>query len=223
MANYCFSELVITGATASVQKLIEQVGKPYTHKGEDGDACCHEGVFLLWNIVSPTDLEEYEKDAVEPDYVPEEVGEKFLERVKNSNTWYFWNYRNWGTKWEVAHSDARVVNSGHIVYRMATAWSPAEHAIDALSKQYPDLIFTLRSTDEVENFACEIHWVNGKRVFDGDIKVTHSLWMELVDGCPHCTENAEVRSQYGCDIEERVAKFAKQLNDGLSNGSSDKE
>jgi hypothetical protein len=75
-------------------------------------------------------------------------------------SWYSWNNREWGTKWDVAVSDedkypetyveGPVVNGENkvVYYNFNTAWSPPVPAIEKLSAQYPTLLFTLSYKEE---------------------------------------------------------------------------
>lgn len=71
MPNWVMNKLVITGDEEQLNKLRSQVSQPYTthHWDWQTDTITHgtsEGVFQLWNIVRPTNLEayyEYDKNA----------------------------------------------------------------------------------------------------------------------------------------------------------------
>lgn len=64
MPNWVENRLVITGNQDSLDRLKELVGKSYTTYSQDWNTNEvsqgeHNGVFQLWNIVSPTDLASY--------------------------------------------------------------------------------------------------------------------------------------------------------------------
>lgn len=68
---------------------------------------------------------------------------KFNKDNHGATSWYDWAIQNWGTKWGICHPEL-VIRPRSLLYTFDSAWSPAEPIIDAMSKQFPDLIFTLR-------------------------------------------------------------------------------
>ena len=82
--------------------------------------------------------------------------EEIEELGRTDNSWYNWNVRNWGTKWDVAVHDEEKYPETELVeedetslaYRFNTAWSPPVQAIIKLSAQYPDLDFELSYEEE---------------------------------------------------------------------------
>jgi hypothetical protein len=163
MPNWVNNDLTVQGNDVKVQALIEQVRQPYeTHhpssvysvgggKWEEVAATqTRKCEFSLWNIVSPEDLQAYynEKDTPIPDgATPQQVADAITHNFANGNGWYSWNVRNWGTKWDVA--DTKVdISEGQVTYNFDTAWSPPVEAIVTLSKQHPDLHFSLAYEEE---------------------------------------------------------------------------
>ena len=98
-----------------------------------------------------------------------------LEIAKTDNSWYNWNVRNWGTKWDVAVSsdneypdtymEGPVTNGENSVvfYNFQTAWSPPFPAMEKLSKQYPSLLLTL-SYEEETGWGGEAEFLRGENI-----------------------------------------------------------
>jgi hypothetical protein len=90
---------------------------------------------------------------------------------------------------------------------MTSAWSPPDNAIDSLAKQYPNLVFTLKSIDEGYCFAVEIGWADGERAYEMDLPITHEIKVELEGYCHLCDPDEgylgdpdydEYRAELGC-------------------------
>lgn len=127
-----------------------------------------------------------------------DVADEFYKNMSVENDWYFWNLRNWGTKWEI--TDARVEREPNkLTYRFATAWSPPAEALTRLAEQYPEVIITLKCHDEGDMFAAELHWSDGEMSFESDLAITHGLLEELYGYCHGCDGDDEVQAHYGCD------------------------
>jgi hypothetical protein len=119
MPNWASSIVTITGEQDIVTEVKNRLAKPYANPHHPEETI--EGVFLLWNIVKPTNLSAYlgeEQEAfaeiinadpeltelnkpVEPEM--SSIMEKVLHQLATSDEWYEWNCRNWGTKWEISH------------------------------------------------------------------------------------------------------------------------
>jgi hypothetical protein len=77
-----------------------------------------------------------------------------------TNDWYNFNVREWGTKWDVAvaeddkypdtYIEGPVANGENkaVYYNFNTAWSRPMGALEKLSTQYPNLLFTLVYEEE---------------------------------------------------------------------------
>jgi Ferredoxin-like domain in Api92-like protein len=169
MPNWVYNGLTAQGPKESVQKMKEQLNTPFVDYIEaTGDLAFgikqrkySNPVFSFRNIIAPTDLEAYkaqpvrsDKDISDPDWWSD-----LQEKSKTDNSWYNWNIRNWGTKWDVAVSNDDEGSNTYmeeyqdewtasVYYNFDTAWSIPEQALITLSSQYPDLLFTLSYQEE---------------------------------------------------------------------------
>ena len=179
MPNWSSNRVTITGPEVDIAALVEQLSRPYTRPHEEwldraGDGTyvrreapritthTYEGAFLLWNIIAPdpSTMDQYIQQprrrptgavvenadgTISVQLDPENFAVSWFE----SNSWYDWNIRVWGTKWEV--SDARIDkrSNGEVVYSFDTAWSVPWGALEVLSEQYPFLTFHVIADNEV--------------------------------------------------------------------------
>ena len=172
MPNWCYNSLTIEGSAEDISAIKTQLNQPFqrqhdqwnpeTRQMELQDVLYPNPVFAFWNIIKPTDLETYnlQKDPKHNDSIIDFKGDN----------WYDWNVRNWGSKWDVAVShneeypETELVEewSDRLIYRFNTAWSPPLPAIETLSTQYPNCLFTL-SYEEETGWGGEINFKNGEQ------------------------------------------------------------
>lgn len=160
MPNWVYNTLEIEAIEADpeqINKLVSQLNQPFsvnhdqwnieTGQMEKKPTEYSKPIIGFWNIVKPTDLETY--------FGPQPEVDLNKPITFDSDHWYDWNVRNWGTKWDVAVRDndeypdtTMEQGEGVVVYNFNTAWSPPVPAILALSEQYPELVFTLTYQEE---------------------------------------------------------------------------
>ena len=218
MPNWVYNGLTIEGNPEYVTKLVEQMNTPFVDYIEsNGDLAFgvkeikySNPIFSFRNIIAPTDLEAYKKQPARADVSVNDPDwwAKTKEVSAVDNSWYNWNIRNWGTKWDVAvsndneHPDTYMEgptpNGDNLVvyYNFNTAWGIAEPALVELSSQYPYLLFTL-SYEEETGWGGEAEFLRGTMISDSqygwqcrecDHKEEESPWCEECeyDMCPSC-------------------------------------
>lgn len=177
MPNWCYNGLTIEGNPDLVKNLVEQMNKPYkqvhdswnmeTKQMEKKLVTYPNPVFAFHNIYSYIDDNVSEEvyhsqpPSTKASLDDMEAWHKEIEETaKVDNTWYNWNVRNWGTKWDVAVSadekypetymEGPTENGENLVvyYNFNTAWSPPVPALQKLSAQYPSLLLTLSYEEE---------------------------------------------------------------------------
>jgi hypothetical protein len=182
MPNWVFNGLTIEGNPESVTKLVNQMNKPFQqiHDSWNMETGQHEKkvtlypnpIFAFHNIYSYIDhnvtSEEYLSQP------PRNDGKDFSDWMKfETNDWYNFNNREWGTKWDVGVSsddkapdtymEGPTPNGDNLVvyYNFNTAWSRPLPAMHKLSAQYPDLLFTL-SYEEETGWGGEMEFLRGE-------------------------------------------------------------
>ena len=163
MPNWCYNSLTIEGSKKDIKAIKEQLNKPFKQSHDSWDketgqmrvveALYSNPVFAFHNIYNHT------QDGIsDEEYLKQPDRNQSLEEslMFKGNSWYDWNVRNWGTKWDVAVADnekypeTELQDEGKdfLSYSFNTAWSPPTEAIVKLSTQYPDLDFELSYEEE---------------------------------------------------------------------------
>jgi hypothetical protein len=182
MPNWVYNGLTIEGSPEQVNKLVEQMNKPFkkvhdnwnmqTQQMEKKLTTYPNPVFAFHNIYNHEQAgisnEDYMK---QPDHtLPMQEALRF-----KGNSWYDFNNREWGTKWDVAVHDedeypdtyveGPTPNGENLVvyYNFNTAWSPPFPAMEKLSAQYPSLLFTL-SFQEETGWGGECEFLRGEMI-----------------------------------------------------------
>jgi hypothetical protein len=161
MPNWVYNTLVIEAVEADpeqLKKVATQLNQPYTVSHHTWDAATdtmvrtpttyNNPIFAFWNISKPTDLDAYFGE--QPKFDPEKPV------AFDSDHWYDWNVRNWGTKWDVGNQDndspyndtEMEERERALVYTFNTAWSTPMPALITLSEQYPELVIALFYQEE---------------------------------------------------------------------------
>lgn len=204
MPNWVYNGLTIEGSPDSVKKLMEQMNTPFVRVHDNWDIATQQmqkqqvtypnPVFAFWNIIKPTNMEAYDG--------PQPKTEDFAQAMRfESDHWYDWNVRNWGTKWDVAvssvdtHPDTymeeTVNGENHVVYyNFETAWSRPMSALLNLSSQYPDLLFTLVYEEET-GWGGECELLRGK-------VISESMYDNMCRNCDGKYEDSEIVSCDDC-------------------------
>lgn len=218
MPNWVFNSLVVSGEKSELDKMVAQLNQPFTTMhpvGYNGAEPIMEEytyknpVIAFWNIVAPTDLDSYhgkEKEKVDLD----NFIVSFSNAVQNDNSWYYWNLRNWGTKWDVAVSNdeeysnttMEVNDDGSVMYHFSTAWSPVHEVLIKLSNQYPTLTFDYEYEEE-QGWGGKSLIVNGEEISSEqwDIPESHADHKNLNRDC-NCEHEIDPEYWYeDCPID----------------------
>ena len=231
MPNWVFNSLVVAGQSKmELQLMVEQLNKPFTvhhdsynhetGKMEKKETHYSNPVFAFWNIVKPTDLEAYYGEDKHKTDLNDFVN-SFNTAVAKNDSWYYWNLRNWGTKWDVAvqddekYSDTRFewTDAGEAMYHFNTAWSPAIEAITKLSSQYPTLQFDLEYEEE-QGWGGSMVIVDGEVIEESsyDIPQSHQDYANL-DRIEQCYCEHETDSRYwfeDCPVDKTKFKWDEE-------------
>ena len=178
MPNWCFNYLTIEGNEQDIAKVKAQLNQPFTKTHDQWnmetgqmeltETTYSNPVFAFHNIYNHKQAGISDEDYMkQPDHTLP-IAEAMM--FKGTH-WYDFNVREWGTKWDVGVRDGEDYAetelhteddwSTSLGYRFNTAWSPPEPAIEKLSAQYPELVFTL-SYEEETGWGGEVVFVNGK-------------------------------------------------------------
>ena len=162
-------------------------------------------IFSFWNIVSPIDqgidLLTYAsqppsldiKADLNTDEWHTEFHKKYLEQSKVDNTWYNWNVRNWGCKWDATDVELNHENTYVVNYKFNTPWSPPIPAISELSKLVPHCTVILEYEEET-GWGGEITFSRGTAIAQSEYE--NKCWF-----CYHtdCSEYCSTCSDMVCN------------------------
>lgn len=143
MPNWCWNKLEIIGDPGKINKLINFAQSkdsqldfhkflPYPKKFLKIDKISSE-IDVLVNLMPYPDASKYRK----------------YSRDGYTQGGYEWCINNWGTKWELnADVDIDRYNANAVCYSFDTAWNPPLGVVQAMSKKFPTLLFTITYCDE---------------------------------------------------------------------------
>jgi hypothetical protein len=161
MPNWCENNLTVYGPKEDIKQFIKKakrkdtelslkklypipVGLRYTVSGSD-------------EAKIPKTNSEIEKEI---ELKKLEQREKKLKEKYGATDWYDWCVRNWGTKWDVK-AELIEIDNNSIEYYFDSAWSPPIEAIKKISRNYPELEFTLEYNEPGMGFKGKFVTKNG--------------------------------------------------------------
>lgn len=218
MPNWVFNGLTIEGNPEQVKSLIKQMNKPFVYSVQsNGDLSFDikqrkyvNPIFAFHNIYSYVD--HGVSDTEYHGQPPRSADSSFSDWIKfETNDWYNFNNREWGTKWDVAvaeddkYPDTTMEDyenaENHVVhYNFNTAWSRPLGAISKLSAQYPTLLFTL-SYEEETGWGGEMEFLRGEIISQSEYETL----------CRDC--DATDTLEYCEDCEEQLCSNCNWLGE----------
>ena len=177
MPNWCGNELRVRGPEEKV--------KEFDQKFKGRRAKWGPQLFELGNKTEEEKAEvkarwEQEYNEQKPDYclnalfpVPQEIIdigysvdtkklgiEELLDWPNRFKDGYLWCIQNWGVKWDIT-IDYPEDPSGDMIYKFETAWGPPRPWVQKVSKDFPDLFFSIVFVEEGVYFAGLYEYENG--------------------------------------------------------------
>jgi hypothetical protein len=203
MPNWVYNGLTIEGNPDEVTKLVTQMNKPFVHSIKPNGDLAYQveqrkyvnPIFAFHNIYN------YKDAGITNDvyHAQPPRATDFAEAMKfNTDDWYNFNVREWGTKWDVAvvegdeHPDTYMegptANGENLVvyYNFETAWSRPMPALQKLSAQYPTLLFTL-SYEEETGWGGELEILRGEVISESEYD-TKCRDCDATDQMDYCEE-----------------------------------
>ena len=175
MPNHVFNNVFMSGDKDSIKMCASLLATPYVVAHEDWffkddkkkkyQVALRKEPFSFWNIISPDPdlLEEYFTQRKSKVTVPPDDPTWWSETMKEhneSNFWYSWNVRYWGTKWDAY--DVSCDTEFDMRYSFTTAWSPVTNLIERLSSMFPDITF-------MYDYEEETGWGGSYTIINGSI------------------------------------------------------
>jgi hypothetical protein len=207
MPNWVYNYLDIAGSKEDISAIKSQLNQPFTREHdqwnvatqqmEKKDTIYSNPILAFWNVIKPTNLEAYNGE--QPKHDPDKP------ITFDSDHWYDWNVRNWGTKWDVGvhdeekYPETELLNESedYLGYRFNTAWSPPLPVIGEMSVQYPNLTFTL-SYEEEQGWGGEIIFVNGNgaEISSYENKCMECDGLDTLEYCETCEDGVCLECNY---------------------------
>lgn len=83
------------------------------------------------------------------------------ENTGKEDGWYEWRLANWGTKWDLSDVELERLSDDEISVRFSTAWSPPLEAFVKISKDYPEIEFSVFYSEPGADFCGKAEISNG--------------------------------------------------------------
>ena len=226
MPNWCYNDLVITGKTETLRGFVNDitVAEP-TEENPNGTRLKLSSLYPC-----PEELHEYQSPLrADKDGKPlsdeerEALATRFMAQY-GATDWYDWCNTHWGTKW--GDSDTEITSdlsdgNTELRIRYETAWSPASGLIAKISSLYPQLVFSVVSTEESDAFLCYQVFHNGKVVGEQnyDTENVPDEISKLADDDDNYDEYYEALNDWQCERNDKayegantfVENYLKQL------------
>ena len=163
MPNWTFNELRVTDGTWTKEDKLEKSSdieareqlkafkKSSIVKVKDDDGKETDELRLTFQGVKPRheDLDITSGTQTDLEKAQAEINKKKY----GHEDWYSWNCANWGTKWDACHCSIDPdTDYGELEAHFDTAWSPPIEWLEAATKKYPLLHFSMRVTEESNAF-----------------------------------------------------------------------
>jgi hypothetical protein len=212
MPNWASSKVTMIGDYDTVMAIKDRLAKPYQDPHFPDRT--NEGVFLLWNIVKPSNLDTYlEKDKkafdsivkADPDLVELDKADKpeafdvnkalvkILEEQKNNNDWYNWNVRNWGTKWETGD---KAVIEYEIMGELSFDDKPVENSLEITYRLETAWSPPVEALDHLAEQYPNIT-INLSSIDESDCFAYEAQWL---DGSRFYENEPEITHEMGMDL-----------------------
>jgi len=146
MPNWTFNTLTLTGTEEDISKVKAQLNQTFevpSQKPFEDEIVMFtntDPVLSFWNIIAPTDLDNY---PLQPG-----ITKNAPDNYKSENTWYNWNCSNWGCKWDASAPRLKTDEPNNLQYTFDTPWGAPIPAIEKLAEQYPNLLVEMFSEYE---------------------------------------------------------------------------
>ena len=226
MPNWVSNSVTIEGKPELVNQIKELVSKPYVmpvqSRGDLSFRVEDETItsdFSFWNIIKPTNMEDYPKQPWAPDEA----------RTPIKDSWYNWNNRNWGVKWDTTNAElVDEVENGEnlvLVYNFETPWGVPVPVLIELSRQFPSVLITNEYQEET-GWGGMMEFANGKiyseseygwKCYECDHTEDETPYCEdcEYDMCPACGHGEpdfdlqEKCPTHGVELREHLAQIGK--------------
>jgi hypothetical protein len=179
MPNWCSNEVDIIGSADNVKEFQAFLRKAQLAT-EDQRELAEDGTERkFFDLLVPMPKKLKGKDA------QAKLNQEFADAMMGNqerkySDWYTWSLAHWGTKWDVDLQHVSLDNNT-ISISYDTAWSPANHVWEKVTKDFPSLTIKVRFLEEGNCFIGETEYTNGECVKDICLDINTELY--IAAGC----------------------------------------
>lgn len=178
MPNWVYNNVLVSGKIKEVDRFKEHMSRPFKYQVKsviDNVSGYTEetGQFNFFNVIAPSEdiMDQYAEQPARagvPTSDPQWWA-KTLDVSETDNSWYNWNIRNWGTKWNAANATVeelaqRRPDKKRLLYTFDTPWDAPIKLYNNMAEQWPNLVFFMRSQEET-GWGVRAKYKNGKGVY----------------------------------------------------------
>lgn len=176
MPNWCSNDVTVLGASDRLEefRLFLTRAKLNTPEARE-EATDVSDKFNLFNNLVP--MPEQLKDVTVSVSDPKE----FANAIQGNqeavySDWYTWSIAHWGTKWDVSPRFCELIDNA-LELSYDTAWSPAIHVWETVSKEFPTLLIKIRYIEEGMSFIGETWLEGGDTIKDICLDITPEMYV----------------------------------------------
>lgn len=176
MPNIVTNHVLVTGKDGMVDMFVRHMATPFTYKMLEAFTTKIEeridtSPFNFFNVIAPpqTIMDEYAQqpkrgslDVKDPNWWNEQT-----DLMKKDNSWYHWNTRNWGTKWNAMDPTMETLSQEtlgrtRVLYKFDTAWQEPEPVFEQIARSWPSLNLYIRVVSE-EGWGAKYQYKEGSQ------------------------------------------------------------
>lgn len=162
MPNWVNNHMLVTGKDEQVKLFMDKVAQPTRYKmvrplSDQPEEVEERRLFSFFNVIAPAweMMDEYAQQPKHSKLLTSDPNwwADTTEIMATDNSWYNWNIRNWGTKWDASEANFQylpneTLGRTRVLYTFDTAWDYPEPVYVEMAKQWPQLNFYIRALEE---------------------------------------------------------------------------
>jgi hypothetical protein len=162
MPNWVYTNMLVCGKDKDVVKFRNAMAKPFEYKmldtfSNEMKTTLTDSDFTFFNVIAPS-AEDMDKYGLQPkwgklSHTDPGWWDELSQISQSDESWYHWNNRNWGTKWDASNVNVEKLRSitpyrSRVLYKFETPWDAPSKVFVEMAKQWPQLSFFIRSLEE---------------------------------------------------------------------------
>lgn len=183
MPNWCNNEVEILGASDNpeeFQYFLIRAGLSTEEKRNQAQE--YDSKFDLFDrlVPMPSEIRQHSRTAANVSTTDEFKNALIGNKEYTYTNWYDWSLANWGTKWDV---DPSFVSLTDNVLQLSydTAWSPANHVWEQVTKEFPSLMIVVKYVEEGIGFIGKARYHEGECLQNDCFDISTEMYKDA--GC----------------------------------------